>query len=423
MIAVSDYLEQILNQIKTLEIEITPLEQALGTTLASDLPARYAVPPFTNSAMDGFAICFKDLESLSSHSKITLPVSGDIPAGSRENFILPTGNACRIMTGAPLPQAADTVVKIEDTNLPSGPLALPSQVTINKLPKKKANVRKQGEDICVGEIGLRAGQFLSPAALSAAAAIGYKEIPVYRRPQVAIISTGDELQAVGSELSYGQIPDSNSVLLASLFQQFGIPVVFVKRVSDTPADFLASLQQAAKVADLIITSGGISTGNYDVVKQIGKKYQISFNKVAMQPGKPQGFGIFHGSEGDSAYLLTLPGNPVSVFVSFQVFVRPILAALQGQDPSTETIHQFAQSTTSWASPAGKTQFMPVSFKTASHPTATATITPIHRLGSGSHLVASLFLANALALVAPTVDKVREGDMLEVLLTCRSDSYF
>ena len=449
---VDEYLNQVLTQVNSLPPTVMPVAEALGTTLAEDVFARFPVPPFTNSAMDGFAVRSCDLPDVLENTStpvatqidktagpvpaatpsqtelpsapgddgakktlpLTLPVEADIAAGDNEDYQLSPGNAIRIMTGARMPAGADTVIKVEDTTLPPGPLDLPKEVTIERCPRAGANVRKAGEDAAVGDLVLAAGTVLTPAALSSAVSIGYSELPVYRRPRVAVISTGLELRPAGATLKGAQIPDSNSVLLEALLRRQDVVVSGVYSSDDEPEVFAKTLQQAAQGADLIVTTGGVSAGAYDVVKQVGLSGGLAFTKVAMQPGKPQGFGTIAAPDGADVYVATLPGNPVSVFVSFHVFVRPVLAALAGKQGRAALQTRAATTTVAWKSPAGKRQFVPVHLTEAERVGDTPTVTPTHRLGARSHFVASLHQANALAIIPEDVTEVEQWSLVDVL---------
>ncbi len=452
MKAVDEYLNQVLTQVNSLPPTVMPVAEALGATLAEDVFARFPVPPFTNSAMDGFAVRSCDLPNVLENTStpaatgaeksattvpaatpsqselpsapgddgakktlpLTLPVEADIAAGDNGDYQLSPGHAIRIMTGARMPAGADTVIKVEDTTLPAGPLDLPKEVTIERCPRAGANVRKAGEDAAVGDLVLAAGTVLTPAALSSAVSIGYSELPVYRRPRVAVISTGLELRPAGASLKGAQIPDSNSVLLEALLRRQDVIVSGVYSSDDEPEVFAKTLEQAAQGADLIVTTGGVSAGAYDVVKQVGLSGGLAFTKVAMQPGKPQGFGSIAAPDGAAVYVATLPGNPVSVFVSFHVFVRPVLAALSGKEGRAALQTRAATTTVAWKSPAGKRQFVPVHLTEAERVGDTPTVTPTHRLGARSHFVASLHQANALAIVPEEVTEVEQWSLVDVL---------
>lgn len=451
MLKVEEYLAKLLAAVEPLPATELPLDAARGLVLARDLPARVAVPPFTNSAMDGFALCHADFAALTGPFQV--PVSADIPAGTAPQP-LQKGTVARIMTGAALPPGADTVVKVEDTNISPGPVPLMATVQINSLPPVGANVRHAGENAQVGKVVLTAGATLSAGALASAASLGYGQVPVRPRVRVGIVATGSELVAAGQPLHGAQIPDSNSILLAALVEQVGGEVSALRRCPDDAATLAQVFDEVAACSDLIITSGGISAGAFDPVKELGAGMGLEFTKVAMQPGMPQGFGYWRGSERPAAApthaaaaaavppatpdlaapltnsatntatnsaantaptpVLMLPGNPVSVFVSFHVFARAFLARLQGEPHAGQLRTIVASATTGWSSPAGKRQIVPVHLEFSTQPETTPRATPTHHLGSRSHLVASLHRANALALIGEEVTEVSPWQVIDVL---------
>ena len=406
-----DYLNSILGRIHPLSPVELPIDQALDHVLVDDLVARFAVPPFSNSGMDGYALHLdRDLEA-SPENPVTIAVAGDIAAGDNETHILEPGTAWRIMTGARIPEGANTIVPVEDTSEEPGPHPLPESISIYAPAKVGAHMRRQGEDCAPGDVILHAGDVLTPAAIASAVSVGYASVKVYPSPRIAIVSTGDELRAPGEELQGAQIPDSNSVMIAALARRAGAQVTGIFRSNDDPAHFAEVLRQAGDVADLIITSGGVSAGAYDVVKEVGLGKGVDFVRVAMQPGKPQGFGVLQASDGRDVYLATLPGNPVSVFVSFHMFVRPVLAEFTGRN-GRELLRPIVVTTPNgWISPAGKRQFVPVILSEPDGPEQTPVVVPTHRLGSRSHLVASLHSVNALAIVPEDVTSVEPWSIL------------
>lgn len=426
MLKVEDYLQQLLSLVTPAPIYEVAVRQALGTVIAQDLTAKFAVPPFTNAAMDGFAMRSTDIPEYNAESEIAnlsgnpedlyfwLPVAGDIPAGDNHDYECKPGTCWRIMTGARLPRGADTVVKVEDTNLAPGDVPLPDKVQIQAKISASENVRFQGEDAQVGDLIMAAGELLTPAALASLVSVGYAQIPVRKKPKVAIISTGDELATPGQALTGAMIPDSNSVLLEMLCVKADAQVVGVYRSGDDPTYCRQILRKAASEAEIILTSGGVSAGAYDVIKQIGANSQLKFSKVAMQPGKPQGLGVWRENDGNEALIITLPGNPVSVFVSFHTFVRPVLAALSGQDPYKYLQTKLGTSAVGWKSPAGKRQFVPVSISEPHNCGGTPIVQPTHQLGSRSHFVASLHKANGLAVIPEDITEVKPWSVLEIL---------
>ncbi|MDF1487611.1 molybdopterin molybdotransferase MoeA [Tessaracoccus caeni] len=399
MLTVEQHRERVLALAVPLPAEECALGEGFGRVLDEDLAARFPVPPFDNSAMDGFAVRSVD----ATEGQTQLRVVGDIPAGASSAPTVGPGEAARIMTGAPLPPGADAVVPVEHTDQPLGDTPLPEFVVVGATSAGK-NVRHGGEDVVVGDVVLRAGQRWTPAAAGAAASIGHATVRLRRRVKVAVLATGTELVAAGESLGFGQIPDSNSLLISGLVEQFGGEVVLARAVSDDVDDFRAALAEAAD-ADVIVTSGGVSVGAFEVVRQVVEG-DVEFVKVAMQPGKPQGCGRLRRADAGEQALLALPGNPVSVFVSAWVYLRPLLAAFQGVAAPWRGLRLPAAD--GWKTPPGRRQYIPVVLTDDG-------VRRSHRLGSGSHLVASLHLAEALAVVPEDVEAVAPGDLLDVFL--------
>jgi molybdopterin molybdotransferase len=395
VISVEDHLRRILDAVRALDAVRLPVDDALGRTLREDVRSHVDLPLFDNSAMDGFAVRFADIEGAAADRPVTLEVVADLPAGTGDDPRLLAGQAARIMTGAPLPSDADTVVPFEET---TGGLADSlSRVEVTAATTAGANTRRRGEEHAAGDVVLTAGVRLGARQLAAAAAAGVAQLTVSRLPRVAVISTGDELRAAGSALERGQIPESNGVLVAGLCATEGAEVVLRGIVSDDGDGLRAALQTASdRGADLVITTGGVSAGAYEVVKNVAP---MLFDKVAMQPGKPQGFGAGH------PLLFGLPGNPVSAAVSFEVFVRPALLAMQGRaDLARRTVRLPALE--GWRTPAGRRQYLPVVLEASGVRPASS---------GGSHLVASLGRADAYAVVPADIAAVAPGDVVDVML--------
>ncbi|WP_091030111.1 molybdopterin molybdotransferase MoeA [Microbacterium oxydans] len=402
MRTVEEQLAVVLAAVRTRPAVTRALGEAIGFTLTDPARAQNPVPVFDNSAMDGFAVRFADVATASDAHPAVLRVVADVPAGSAEDPPLARGTAARIMTGAPVPAAADTIVPFEDT---AGGLADSlGEIRIVRAPAAEgAHVRRAGADAAVGAVVLDQGALLGARQLAALASVGIARVAVAPRPRVAIVSTGAELVPPGEPLARGQIPESNGLLLAGLVVEAGAEVVFREVVGDDgagPADAVA--RASALGLDAVIFSGGVSAGAYEPVRQ-GLSDAMEFVKVAMQPGKPQGFGAT-----DAGMLLFgLPGNPVSVAVSFEVLVRPALLRLQGRREIHRPLRRLAAGT-GWRTPPGRRQYLPAVID------ADGRVHPATRGGSGSHLAVGLGVATAYAIVAAETDQVEAGDLIDVL---------
>lgn len=386
------------------------LAGAAGLTLAEPVRARVDVPVFDNSAMDGFAVRFADVAGASPQEPVALRVVADLPAGSAADPALGPGEAVRIMTGSPVPADADAIVPFEDT---AGGLADSlGVVSVTRAPRAAgAHIRRRGEDLRAGDVVLAAGTALGPLQLAAAAATGVDRLVVARPPRVMVISTGDELVEPGAALERGQIPESNSTLLAGLVRATGAELLRATCVSDSPDELRATLTENPE-ADVVITSGGVSAGAYEVVRHVLASAHdagdVTFTKVAMQPGKPQAFGRL----ATGGLLFGLPGNPVSVAVSFEAFVRPALLAMQGRRDLHRPVLRLPAAV-GWRTPPGRRQYLPVAID-RTDPGAW-TVRPATPGGSGSHLAAGLAHAEAYAVVPADVEAVAAGDAVDVML--------
>lgn len=425
MITVEQHLERILGTVAVLPAHRTALADAHGCVLAEDVVAELPVPPFDNSAMDGYAVRADDVACASPEAPVLLRVVGDVPAGSTARPAVAPGSAVRVMTGAPVPPGADAVVPVEDTDQPPGPGAgktLPGVVEIRRAVAIGRHVRRAREDVAPGDLVLPATTVLRARHLSAAASVGHGHVMAHPRPRVGVLATGAELVPPGQALGPGQIPDSNSLLMSGLVREAGAEPVDLGVVDDTPDSLRRVLDEAQGRVDVVITSGGVSAGAYDVLKEVLEPLgAVRFDKVAMQPGKPQGFGLLPragagpGEENRAVPLFALPGNPVSVFVSFHVLVRPALDRIRGGAAGPEVREAIAL--TGWTSPPGRQQYVPVVLAegVAPDPAGRPRVRPATSRGSGSHLVASLALADALAVVGPTTERVDAGDVLRVMM--------
>lgn len=387
-----DHVSRALDLVEPAPAREVALAQALGLTAAADLAAATASPAFDNSAMDGYAVRAADTAGASPDRPVVLTVAGETAAGAAP-AALPPGSAWRIMTGAPVPAGADAIVPVEHTD---GGTA---RVVIAHPTDAGRHVRRRGEDAVPGDAVVAAGTELTAARIGALAAVGVATALAVPAPRVAILATGDELVDPGADLAPGQIHDSNSLLLAGLVREAGAQPIVLDRVGDWPGALLERLEGVD--ADLIVTTGGVSVGAYDVVKAALAGRGVEFAQVAMQPGKPQGLGTVGGTP-----IACLPGNPVSVLVSFAVIVRPMIDRLAGRAAASS--EQVAKAGEGWRTAPGRRQFMPVRFADNGH------VVPATAGGSGSHLMARLAAAEALADVPAGVERVEPGDTVGVV---------
>ena len=372
--------------------ESLPLADAVGLVLTQDLLAPIDLPPFANSAMDGYAVRAVDVAEL----PVTLPVSQDIPAGRTDTQPLAPGTAARIMTGAPLPPGAEVIVQVERTD--GGEFL----VRIDSAPQPGVHLRTRGEDVAAGTVVLAAGTVVGPTQVGVAAALGFAELVVRRPVRVLVLSTGTELVAPGRPLAPGQIYESNAPMLAAAMTSVNARVTIEHFIADDVEQLRAALSKAATGIDLIVTSGGVSAGAYEVVKDALTDQGVQFTKVAMQPGMPQGAGRFQGVP-----VVTLPGNPVSSYVSFEVFLRPAIRAAMGHPDVTRPIVR-APLSASLDSPAGKRQFRRGQLDAVAGTVAAWG-------GPGSHLLSWLAGADCMIVIGEDVTHLEAGDEVEVWL--------
>lgn len=401
LLQVADHLERVLDAVEVLSPLELLLGDAHGSTLAEDVSAGIDLPPFDNASMDGYAVLSADVATASSSTPVALDVVGDVPAGRPAGFTVLPGTTARIMTGAVVPDGVDLVVPLEWTN---GGTAT---VRVTRTAEPGTYIRRRGDDVRAGEVVLTTGTRLGATQVGLLAAIGRQRVLVHPRPRVVVISTGSELVEPGTTPGPGQINDSNSYLITAAAKEAGAQVYNVGIVGDEPRALLGLIEDQLIRADLVITTGGVSVGAYDVVKEVLSRLgTVRFDRVAMQPGMPQGFGTVGP---DATPIFTLPGNPVSAYVSFEVFVRPALRRMLGVEPLQRPVLQ-ARCPSGLRSPAGKQQYHRMRLESSGG------VHVVHPVGgTGSHLLADLAHANALAIVPAEVTEVPPGGTVDVMV--------
>lgn len=398
MRTVDEYRDGILAGIGVLSPIELPLSSAHGCVLAADVAAPWPLPSFDNSSMDGYAVLAADVAGATPDQPAVLLVVDDVPAGYRSTEAVTPGTAVRIMTGAPMPDGADAVVPVERSDGGT------EQVRITQPVDPGAYIRRAAEDVTAGEVVLTAGALIGARQVGILAAVGCGLVFVHPRPRVAVISTGSELVEPGLPLRRGLISDSNSYLLVAAAREAGADAYRIGPIMDDEEQFLTTVEDQLHRCDLILTSGGVSMGAYDTVKAVLSTLgTVDFCKVAMNPGMPQGHG-FVGEE--RVPIVTLPGNPVSSYISFENFVRPALRRMRGL---TDLLRPEFQVTlgASLESPAGKRQFARARF------TAPGVVMPTGT-GQGSHVMGGLAVAEALIVIPEDVTRVEAGDTVTVM---------
>lgn len=332
MLSVAEARELILARILPVQSTFISLQDAAGRILAGSIIAEIDLPSFDNSSVDGFAVCAADLVSASSEHPVTLSVVGDIPAGSASGTAINRGESLRIMTGAPMPTGADAVSMVEDTdfNFRDAGVAPPKHVEIYRSVSNGENIRYKGADVRAGQTLMTISHKLRAQDIGLLALLGNSKILTYRKPRVAILSTGDELASPAEPISAGKIRDANSFSLSTLASEQGAEVINLGIARDDPASIKKLLEMAYDdKADMIISSAGVSVGAFDYVKSVVESEgSLDFWKVNMRPGKPLAFGQYRGIP-----FFGLPGNPVSAFIGFLVFITPALEKLSGLQPN------------------------------------------------------------------------------------------
>ncbi|MBI2164863.1 MAG: molybdopterin molybdotransferase MoeA [Chloroflexi bacterium] len=411
MLSVEEALERVLSYFHPLDQEEKPLLQALGQTLARDIVSPLDIPPLDNSAMDGYAVRWEDIEAASEGSPVELEVIGQVAAGQLPRRRVRKGTAVRIMTGAPIPSGADTVVPFEDTDEVPRKARLGSinQIGILRVAHKGANVRPAAEDIRRGQVVLQKGTVLGAAHIGVLASLGFASVPVIRRPVVAILATGNELVRPGRVSRAGKIYDSNSFSVAAAVQRCGGIPHLLGIAKDNLPDMFRKIEKGLS-ADLLVTSAGVSKGDYDVVKDVlVQRGEISFWSVRMRPAKPLAFGAINGPHGRSVPHIGLPGNPVSALVAFEVFCRPAILKMLGrarlERPSIEAVLESSIRNTD-----GRRVYARVAVSRRGSTYYARLTGP-----QGSHILTSMALADGLAVCPEDVFSLEPGQRAKVLM--------
>jgi molybdopterin molybdotransferase len=396
---VDEHLAAVLDGIGSIDpIELTLLD-AQGLLIAEDVRTDFPLPSFDNSAMDGYAVRATDTRDATTDKPVVLQVVGDVAAGARARSGMGPGLAMRIMTGAPIPAGADAVIRLEDTDRGM------ARVAIGRAVHTGECVRRSGEDLAAGAPALGAGAALGPQQLGLLAAVGRDRVLVRPRPRIIIVSTGSELVEVGHSPSFGEVIDSNSYMIASAAKDAGADARRIGIVPDDHAKLLDVLESQLLRADVLVTTGGVSMGAYDVVKEaLGELGTVDFTKVAMQPGKPQGFGHI----GNKVPIFCLPGNPVSSLVSFEVFVRPAIRKLLGKRTLQRAMVD-AVLMEGAQSPRGIRQYRRGVLHRENGGYSVSFVG-----GPGSHLIGSLALSNCLVVIPEGTTEVQTGEQVTVM---------
>ncbi len=414
MISVEEARERILSFFHRLDPEPKPLLEALGQVLAEDVAAPFDIPPLDNTAMDGYAVRFADTTGATEESPRELRVVADLAAGYILETAIEPGEAVRIMTGAPMPPGSDAVVPFEETDEPMRAVGqAPTRggtVRVFKGAEKGANIRYRAEDVRAGTVVIPTGRLMRASEIGVLASMGVSSVSVYRRPVVAILSTGDEVTEPGQPLLPGRIYDANAHSVAALVKSFGGIPRLLGIAKDTVEDLTAKIRQGLD-ADMLVTSAGVSRGDFDVVKDVlAREGAIDFWTVRMKPGKPLAFGAFNAPDGRKVPHLGLPGNPVSSMVSFELFGRPAVFQMLGRDdwqrPLVRAITRDRVVNTD-----GRRFFARCIVTRGEDGQLYADLTG----PQGSGILTSMSSANALTVIPESLPEALPGDEIEVMM--------
>jgi len=404
MISVEEALDKVLSYVKVLDSVETPILECLGQTLAGDVYSALDIPPRDNSAMDGYAVRAADIAAASDSTPVHLDVIGEAKAGGAPAPGVEPHTAVRIMTGAFVPDGADTVVKFEDTDETQQTVKSITRIGIMKAVDKGRNIRYCGEDIGKGQLVLKSGTVLRPSEIGVLASLGMDRTTVIRRPTVAILATGDELAELGQPLAQGRIYNSNSYSAAAQVIRYGgIPrVLGIAR--DNREDLDKKISEALS-SDMLLTTGGVSMGDYDLVKEIlARRGEISFWKVRMKPGKPLAFGMIEGVPH-----LGLPGNPVSSMITFELFARPAILKMMGRTNLTRPVFDVIMEDSARNSDDRRVFLRAIVRKEGGRFYARTTGP------QGSGILTSMSQANALVIVPEDIAVIKEGDTVKAIM--------
>lgn len=398
--------------------EPTDLREALWRVLAEPVDTQLSLPPWDNSAMDGFAVRSADVVGACPSQPAELEVIGEVAAGHAPEIGLEPGTAIRVLTGAPIPPGCDAVVPLEDTDARLGVAERPERVRVHRGAAPGAHIRRAGSDVMSGERVLSSGMVMTPSRLALAAATGQAELLVHRRPRVAVLATGDELVPVGRPLGAAGIHDSNSVSLGAQVRATGADAVQLGIARDGFDEVVARLREGIASADMVIVSGGVSVGAHDVVKDAVEAVgSLDLWRVAVQPGKPLAFGRARpaqsGADLAPVLLFGLPGNPVSTFVTFELFVRPVLRRLAGHADMTGRMVIRAELGEPVTKSAGRRAFLRVRLEADPDRAVGWRATPAG--SQGSHVISALAEADGLAIVPEDVESLPAGATVDVMV--------
>lgn len=409
-VTADEHLKWILERVAALPTSEVAINEAYGLTLAEPARAQTALPLWDNSAMDGYAIRAAEIAEAAEDSPVVLRVVGEVPAGSAADPRIAPGETVRIMTGAPVPSDADAVIPVELTlGDREGSAWAEEAVRVIRPVPAGANIRRAAEDIEAGSVLADAGARLGAARLAALAAAGVSRVRVSQMPRVAVIATGSELRAPGEQLVRGQIPESNSLLISGLLRELGIEAAPVHHSVDEAVPLAAELRTLSQRCDAIITTGGVGPGTHDVVRiALEQEPEVRAVRVAVRPGQPQCTGRLSGG----AFIFALPGNPVSAAVSFELFVRPALLAMQGRAELGRVMHE-AAAEVSWRGTEDRLQVLPVVVRSA--PGGGLVCMPAVNPRGVSHAVGGHGASNGYAMVGIGRGDVAAGESVPVVL--------